>query len=151
MRPLVTICAVVALLLAQSARSTPVSAAQGYPVSYHSFGLSSGDGTTIKGGFHVLHEGQDIQATVLGASSAALKKGATVIIHMNASTRYQRDGNGNLIGNTLQQDVLAGLIDPGNLSIVREIVNMGGPADVDTANFRKKRVKPKANAPNIQP
>ena len=50
MRPLVTICAVVALLLAQSARSTPVSAAQGYPVSYHSFGLSSGDGTTIKGG-----------------------------------------------------------------------------------------------------
>ena len=27
--------------------------------------------------------------------------------------RYQRDGNGNLIGNTLQQDVLAGLIDPG--------------------------------------
>jgi len=49
-RPLVTICAVVALLLAQSARSTPVSAAQGYPVSYHSFGLSSGDGTTIKGG-----------------------------------------------------------------------------------------------------
>jgi Peptidase_C39 like family len=50
MRSLVTVCAVVALMLAQSARSTPASAAQAYPVSYHSFTLSAGDGTAVKGG-----------------------------------------------------------------------------------------------------
>ncbi|MFL5929577.1 MAG: peroxidase family protein, partial [Gaiellaceae bacterium] len=49
--------------------------------------------------------------------------------------RYKRDNLGNLIGNTLQQDVFAGLVDPGNLVIVRELVNNAGPTDVDTANF----------------
>jgi hypothetical protein len=53
-RSLVTVCAVVALMIAQAARSSPAAAAQTYPVSYHSFALSAGQGTTLKGGALVL-------------------------------------------------------------------------------------------------
>src|SRR4029077_18003519 len=54
-------------------------------------------------------------------------------------SKYKRDALGNLIGNTLQQDVFAGVVDPGNLVIVREIKNNAGPADIDTSNYDSPR------------
>jgi Ca2+-binding RTX toxin-like protein len=53
--------------------------------------------------------------------------------------QYKHDAAGNPIGNTLQQDVFSGLIDPGNLVIVRELVNNAGPADIDTSNYSGPR------------
>jgi Ca2+-binding RTX toxin-like protein len=49
--------------------------------------------------------------------------------------QYLRDASGALTGPTLQADVFAGKVDPGNLVIVREIVSNPGPLDVDTAAY----------------
>src|SRR5207247_1110485 len=46
----VAFVAVLALLLGQSAAAGPAAASQSYPVSYHSFALSAGEGTTLRGG-----------------------------------------------------------------------------------------------------
>ncbi len=50
MRIPVTLVAVLALLLGQSATTGPVAASQPYPVSYHSFALSAGTGTVVQSG-----------------------------------------------------------------------------------------------------
>jgi Ca2+-binding RTX toxin-like protein len=54
-------------------------------------------------------------------------------------SQYLRTASGALTGPTLQQAVFAGTVDPGNLRIVREIVNNAGPTDVDTANYAGPR------------
>src|SRR3954471_9884895 len=50
-------------------------------------------------------------------------------------SQYLHDASGAATGPTLQQAVFAGQVDPGNLVIVREIVNSAGPADIDTSNY----------------
>ncbi len=62
------------------------------------------------------------------------------------TSQYKRDGAGNLTGPTLQQDVFAGVVNPGQIVAVREIVTptqpldcgttpVGGPVNCDTALF----------------
>src|SRR5712691_6169530 len=46
----VGLVAVLALLLGQSATAGPAAASQAYPVSYHSFALSAGQGTVVRSG-----------------------------------------------------------------------------------------------------
>ena len=50
MRIPVALVAVLALVLGQSATAGPAAASQAYPVSYHSFTLSAGQGTVLKAG-----------------------------------------------------------------------------------------------------
>src|SRR5207248_5233675 len=50
-----------------------------------------------------------------------------------------RDASGALTGPTLQQAVFAGQVDPGNLVVMRQIINNAGPSDVDTANYAGPR------------
>jgi hypothetical protein len=50
MRIPAALVAVLALLFAQSVTAGPAAASQAYPVSYHSFALSAGQGTTLKNG-----------------------------------------------------------------------------------------------------
>lgn len=54
MRVPVALVAAVALLFGQSATAGPAAASQPYPVSYHSFALSAGQGTTLESGALVL-------------------------------------------------------------------------------------------------
>ncbi len=49
--------------------------------------------------------------------------------------QYLRDAAGNPVGPTLQDAIMAGQVDPGNLVTVRELVNNAGPADVDTSVY----------------
>src|SRR4029078_8345725 len=49
--------------------------------------------------------------------------------------QYLRDAAGNPTGPTLQDAIMAGQVDPGNLVAVRELVNNAGPADVDTSVY----------------
>jgi Ca2+-binding RTX toxin-like protein len=49
--------------------------------------------------------------------------------------QYLRDAAGNPTGPTLQDAIMAGQVDPGNLVTVRELVNNAGPADVDTSVY----------------
>src|SRR4051812_31036034 len=49
--------------------------------------------------------------------------------------QYLHDTSGNPTGPTLQQAVFAGQVDPGNLVIVRELVNNAGPGDIDTSVY----------------
>ncbi|MHA7276868.1 peroxidase family protein, partial [Arthrobacter sp. Hz1] len=51
------------------------------------------------------------------------------------AAQYLRDVNGNLTGPTLQQDVFAGVVDPGNIVIVREILSPANGTSVDIAQF----------------
>jgi Ca2+-binding RTX toxin-like protein len=53
--------------------------------------------------------------------------------------QYLHDAAGNPTGATLQQAVFAGTVDPGNLVIVREIVNHAGPTDIDTSVYTGPR------------
>ena len=50
MRIPVALSAVLALLIGQAAWAGPVAASQPYPVSYHSFALSAGQGTALRNG-----------------------------------------------------------------------------------------------------
>jgi hypothetical protein len=54
MRIPVALVAVLVLLFGQSATAGPAAASQPYPVSYHSFALSAGQGTTLESGALVL-------------------------------------------------------------------------------------------------
>lgn len=54
MRIPVALAAALALLIGQSATAGPAAASQPYPVSYHSFTLSAGQGTTLESGALVL-------------------------------------------------------------------------------------------------
>ncbi len=54
MRIRVVLVATLALLLGQSATAGPAAASQVYPVSYHSFTLTAGTGTTLKSGALIL-------------------------------------------------------------------------------------------------
>ncbi|MBG6180245.1 peroxidase family protein [Arthrobacter sp. CAN_A1] len=51
------------------------------------------------------------------------------------ASQYLRDVNGNLTGPTLQQDVFAGVVDPGNIFAVREILTPANGTSVDIAQF----------------
>lgn len=51
------------------------------------------------------------------------------------ASQYLRDVNGNLTGPTLQQDVFAGVVDPGNIFAVREILTPANGTAVDIAQF----------------
>jgi Ca2+-binding RTX toxin-like protein len=53
--------------------------------------------------------------------------------------QYLHDAAGNPTGPTLQDAIMSGQIDPGNLVIVREILDPAGPADVDTADYAGPR------------
>src|SRR5439155_2230659 len=46
----VALVAALALVLGQSATAGPAAASQSYPVSYHSFALTAGEGTTVRSG-----------------------------------------------------------------------------------------------------
>src|SRR5471030_1724754 len=53
--------------------------------------------------------------------------------------QYLHDASGALTGPTLQQAVFAGTVDPGNLVIVRQIVNHAAAGDVDTSVYSGPR------------
>ena len=53
--------------------------------------------------------------------------------------QYLHDAKGNPVGPTLQNAIMAGQVDPGNLVIVRYLANNAGPADVDTAVYAGPR------------
>lgn len=55
------------------------------------------------------------------------------------SSQYLRDGNGQLIGPTLQEAVFNGTVDPGDIVAVREVVSDPNPGDIDTAVFSDVR------------
>jgi Ca2+-binding RTX toxin-like protein len=53
--------------------------------------------------------------------------------------QYLHTVSGALTGPTLQKAVMAGSVDPGNIVIVRELLNDANPTDVDTALFSDVR------------
>src|SRR5262249_20914179 len=53
--------------------------------------------------------------------------------------QYLHDAAGNPVGPTLHDAIMHGQVDPGNLVIVRYLVNNAGPADVDTAVYAGPR------------
>ncbi|MDJ0339903.1 peroxidase family protein [Cryobacterium sp. PH31-O1] len=66
-------------------------------------------------------------ATEIGSASVE-NAGQTAM-----ASQYLRDGAGNLTGQTLQEAVFAGVVDPGNIVTVREILS--GSGGTDTAQF----------------
>ena len=56
------------------------------------------------------------------------------------TSQYLRDGAGNLTGPTLQQDVFAGKVNPGNIVAMREVLTPAGDTGIDTALFSGARV-----------
>jgi Ca2+-binding RTX toxin-like protein len=89
------------------------------------------DTITGRSGDDIIDGDQELRVRISVRNDAGVEIGTTDLME----GQYQHDAAGNPIGNTLQQDVFAGLVDPGNLVIVREIVNNAGPADVDTAVY----------------
>jgi Ca2+-binding RTX toxin-like protein len=53
--------------------------------------------------------------------------------------QYLHDAAGNPVGPTLQDAIMHGQVDPGNLVIVRYLVDNAGPSDVDTAVYSGPR------------
>ncbi|HYM52507.1 MAG TPA: peroxidase family protein [Candidatus Dormibacteraeota bacterium] len=64
-------------------------------------------------------------------NDASIEIGSTDLL----GHKYLRDGTGALVGQTLQQAIMAGTVDPGDVMIVREILSTPNAADVDTALF----------------
>jgi methionine-rich copper-binding protein CopC len=71
-------------------------------------------------------------------ASAASEIGTTALMENAALSGNFGAGTA---GMTLQQAVFAGLVDPGNIVIVREILSGGLPGDVDTALFSGARAE----------
>ncbi|MBP2216350.1 peroxidase family protein [Arthrobacter sp. CAN_C5] len=51
------------------------------------------------------------------------------------ASQYLSDVNGNLTGPTLQQDVFAGKVNPGNIVVIREVLSPANGTSVDIAQF----------------
>jgi Ca2+-binding RTX toxin-like protein len=98
-------------------------------------GGAGSDSITGRAGDDIIDGDQELRVRISVRTNAGVEIGSADLME----SQYKRDAAGNLIGNTLQQDVFAGVVDPGNLVIVREIKNNAGPADIDTSNYEGPR------------
>ena len=97
-------------------------------------GGAGSDSITGRGGNDVIDGDQELRVRIsvrTDPANPATEIGTTDLLEH----QYLRDAAGNPTGPTLQDAIMAGQVDPGNLVTVRELVNNAGPADVDTSVY----------------
>ncbi len=85
-----------------------------------------------------------VRLSVRDASNPATEIGSASVEGPGQSamtSQYLRDGAGNLTGPTLQQDVFAGKVNPGNIVAVREVLTPTADTGIDTALFSGARAE----------
>src|SRR3954453_2764930 len=97
-------------------------------------GGAGSDSITGRAGDDIIDGDQELRVRIsvrTNPANPATEIGSTDLME----SQYLHDASGAATGPTLQQAVFSGQVDPGNLVIVREIVNSAGPADIDTSNY----------------